>query len=62
MKVSCRIILLVQPSLGEWMFSKAIDMIKKEICLEIEKQYEVHFPEIGTDKDNIHLLIHSIPK
>jgi putative transposase len=31
-------------------FSKAVDQTMKVICLEIEKRYEVHFLEIGTDK------------
>jgi len=31
-------------------FSKAVDITIKEICLEIEKRYDVHFLEIGTDK------------
>ena len=34
----------------------------KTICLEIEKRYEVHFLEIGTDKDHVHFLIQSVPK
>lgn len=38
-----------------------IDNIIKETCLEIEKRYEVHFLEIGTDEDHIHLLVQSIP-
>jgi putative transposase len=42
--------------------SKAIDMTMKEICLEIEKRYEVHFLEIGTDKDHVHFLVQSVPK
>ncbi len=33
----------------------------KKICLEIGKRYEVHFLEIGSDKDHIHFLIQSIP-
>ena len=42
--------------------SKAVDMTMKEICLGIEKRYEVHFLEIGTDKDHVHFLVQSIPK
>jgi len=42
-------------------FSKAVDMTIKEICLEIKKRYEVHFLEIGTDKDHVHFLIQSVP-
>jgi REP element-mobilizing transposase RayT len=42
-------------------FSKAVDQTLKEICLEIEKRYEVHFLEIGTDKDYVHFLVQSVP-
>jgi putative transposase len=42
--------------------SKAVDMTMKEICLEIEKRYEVHFLEIGTDQDHVHFLVQSVPK
>jgi REP element-mobilizing transposase RayT len=37
-------------------------MTLKETCLEIEKRYEIHFLEIGTDKDHVHFLVQSIPK
>jgi len=43
-------------------FSKAVDQTLKEVCLEIEKRYEVHFLEIGTDKDHVHFLVQSVPK
>ena len=33
----------------------------KEICLEIEERYEIHFVEIGLDEDHVHFLIQSIP-
>jgi len=42
--------------------SKAVDQTLKGICLEIEKRYEVHFLEIGTDKNHVHFLIQSVPK
>jgi len=42
-------------------FSKAVDMTLKDVCLEIEKRYEVHFLEIGTDKNHVHFLIQSVP-
>lgn len=32
-----------------------------EICVEIEKRYEIKFLEIGTDEDHIHFLVQSIP-
>ncbi len=38
-----------------------IDRTIKDACLEIEKRFELHFMEIGTDKDHIHLLVQSVP-
>ncbi|OHB20120.1 MAG: transposase [Parcubacteria group bacterium RIFCSPHIGHO2_01_FULL_56_18] len=32
-----------------------------ETCLEIQKRYDIHFIEIGTDGDHIHLLVQSVP-
>ncbi len=29
--------------------------------MEIEKRYQVHFLEIGTDKDPVHFLVQSVP-
>ena len=43
-------------------FSKAVDQTLKAICLEIEKRYEIHFLEIGTDKDHVHFLVQSVPR
>ena len=40
---------------------KAVDGIIRDICLEIEKRYEVQFVEIGTDEDHVHFLIQSVP-
>jgi REP element-mobilizing transposase RayT len=33
----------------------------KTICQEIEARYDIHFLEIGTDKDHVHFLIQSVP-
>jgi len=33
----------------------------KEICLELQKRYEICFLEIGIDIDHVHFLIQSIP-
>lgn len=33
----------------------------KEVCLEIEKRYDIKFLEIGTDFDHIHFLVQSTP-
>jgi len=38
-----------------------VDKLIKSICLEIEKRYEIHFVEIGADKDHVHFLVQSIP-
>lgn len=42
-------------------FDKGVDETLKEVCLEIEKRYEVHFLEIGADKNHVHFLIQSVP-
>jgi putative transposase len=42
-------------------FTKEIEETLKNICIEIEKRYEIHFIEIGSDNDHIHFLIQSIP-
>lgn len=31
------------------------------MCGDIEKRYEIHFVEIGTDEDHVHFLIQSVP-
>jgi len=43
-------------------FSPAVDMSLKEVCLEISKRYQVSFIEIGTDKNHVHFLVQSVPK
>jgi len=43
-------------------FSKKVDNTLKDVCLEIEKRYEIRFLEIGTDKDHVHFLIQSVPR
>ena len=42
-------------------FSEEADITLKDICLDISKRYEIHFVEIGTDKDHVHFLVQSIP-
>jgi REP element-mobilizing transposase RayT len=41
--------------------TEAVDLSLKQICLEIAKRFEIHFLEIGTDKDHVHFLIQSVP-
>ena len=43
------------------MLVKGVDQAIKDICLEIEKRYDVKFLEIGTDIDHIHFLVQSVP-
>lgn len=42
-------------------FDEAVDGVLREVCLEIEKRYEVKFLEIGIDKDHVHFLVQSVP-
>jgi putative transposase len=42
-------------------FSKEVDAVLKEVCLEIAKRYEIAFLEIGTDKNHVHFLLQSVP-
>ncbi len=39
----------------------AVDLSVKDICLEISKRYQIHFLEIGTDKNHVHFLLQSVP-
>lgn len=41
--------------------SERVDEILKEICLEIEKRWEIYFLEIGVDGDHAHFLVQSVP-
>jgi putative transposase len=42
-------------------FDAEVDMVLKEICLDIAQRYELAFLEIGTDKDHVHFLVQSVP-
>jgi len=42
-------------------FDGQVDGVLKEVCLDIEKRYQVKFLEIGTDKDHVHFLVQSVP-
>lgn len=43
------------------MIDEKVDMVLRDVCLEIAKRYEYIFLEIGTDKDHVHFLIQSVP-
>ncbi|MBD2095815.1 IS200/IS605 family transposase [Trichocoleus sp. FACHB-591] len=42
-------------------FDEQVDAVLQEVCLEIEKRYEIKFVEIGVDKDHVHFLVQSVP-
>jgi REP element-mobilizing transposase RayT len=42
-------------------FDNQVDEILKQVCLDIEKRYQINFIEIGTDKDHVHFLVQSVP-
>ena len=42
-------------------FDDLVDSELRNICLEIEKRYEIHFLEIGSDGDHMHFLLQSVP-
>jgi REP element-mobilizing transposase RayT len=43
-------------------FDDVVDKELRDVCLEIEKRYEVGFLEIGLDNDHAHFLIQGSPK
>ena len=43
-------------------FDEQVEAELKNICLEIEKRYELKFLEIGTDEDHVHFLVQSVPR
>jgi|SRR3989338_1006516 len=42
-------------------FTDEVEKGLKDICLEIEKRYEIGYMEIGTDEDHVHFLTQSVP-
>ena len=60
--VSVLIYHLVTPSkYRRVIFDSSLDTSLTEICLEIEKRYEIRFLEIGSDEDHVHFLLQSVP-
>lgn len=43
-------------------FDKGVDRAISDVCGEIEKRYQLHFLEVGTDDDHVHFLVQSVPK
>ncbi|MEB4592125.1 IS200/IS605 family transposase [Candidatus Thiothrix sp. Deng01] len=42
-------------------FDKGVDRALADVCQEIEKRYQIHFLEVGTDEDHVHFLVQSVP-
>lgn len=42
-------------------FASEVDEKIKEICVEIQKRYEIEFLEIGSDDNPVHFLVQSVP-
>ena len=42
-------------------FDVSVDQVLREVCLDIEKRYQIKFLEIGTDEDHVHFLLQSVP-
>lgn len=43
------------------MTDEQVDSVLKDGCLEIEQRYQISFLEIGTDQDQVHFLVQSVP-
>ena len=43
-------------------FDSGVDRAIIDVCIEVEKRYEINFIEIGTDKDHVHFLVQSVPE
>jgi len=41
--------------------SEEVDKKLREICLGIEARFEITFLEIGTERDQVHYLVQSVP-
>ena len=42
-------------------FDEAVDGVLQDVCLDLERRYQLKFMEIGTDKDHVHFLVQSVP-
>ena len=40
---------------------RKVDHLLKETCIQIQNRYDIHFVEIGTDRDHVHFLVQSVP-
>ena len=42
-------------------FDSAVDEVLRDVCVELEKRYQIKFLEIGTDTDHVHFLVQAVP-
>ena len=42
-------------------FDDKVEIELRDVCLDIEQRYEIKFLEIGTDEDQVHFLVQSVP-
>jgi len=42
-------------------FDSHVEVVLKDVCLEIEKRYQIRLLELGADKDHVHFLVQSVP-
>ena len=42
-------------------FTEAVEITLKEVCMGIAERHEIHFVEIGADEDHVHFLVQSVP-
>ena len=41
--------------------TETVERAIKDVCLEIQKRYEIRFIEIGADENHVHFLLQSVP-
>ncbi|MBU0975991.1 IS200/IS605 family transposase [Patescibacteria group bacterium] len=42
-------------------FTEDVAETLKNVCIGIDKRYEIHFVEIRVDEDHVHFLVQSVP-
>ena len=42
-------------------FTPEVEETLKEVCIGIEKRYEIRFVEIGLEENHVHMLVQGIP-
>src|SRR3989338_5737978 len=42
-------------------FTPEVTETLKDVCLGIEKRFEIGFHEVGADEDHVHFLIQTVP-